>query len=157
MRAAAQWTAFCFLHASGTVVLHDDSGSFDARLILETAQRERVFQMSIVGDAYARPMIEELRRGDHDLSSLFLLGTGGAVTGDQYKDAFLELLPNVTIVDGYGSSETGGMAYGATDRDGTWPRSWPGRPDSRAASGHAVPSTRTRRRPARGAGSCPRS
>ncbi len=118
MHAAAQWTAFCCLHAGGTVVLHDDSGPFDARLILETAQRERVFQMSIVGDAYARPLVEELRRGDYDLSSLFLLGTGGAVTGEQYKDAFLELVPNVTIVDGYGASETGGMAYGATNKDG---------------------------------------
>ncbi len=116
MHAASQWTAFAGMHGGGTVVLHDDSGSFDARLILETAERERVGMMSIVGDAYARPMVEELRRRPYDLSSLRRLGVGGAATGDHLKDAFLELIPDVTITDGYGASETGGMAFGARTR-----------------------------------------
>ena len=47
-----------------TVVLHDDSRPFDVRTILETAARERVNMMTIVGDAYARPMIDELRTDD---------------------------------------------------------------------------------------------
>jgi fatty-acyl-CoA synthase len=94
-------------------VLHDDAGPFDARTILETAERERVMLMSIVGDAYAGPLIDELRRRPYDLSSLLLLGTGGATTSDHNKDALLELLPHVTIRDGYGASETGGMAFGS--------------------------------------------
>ena len=62
MHAAAQWTAFAGLHNGGTVVLHDDAAPFDARTILETVARERVHMlMSIVGDAYARPLVEELR------------------------------------------------------------------------------------------------
>ena len=69
--------------------------------------------MSIVGDAYAVPMVEELRRRPYDLSSLFILGTGGAATGEQHKEALLDLLPHVVILDGYGASETGGMAFGA--------------------------------------------
>ncbi len=116
MHAASQWTAFAGMHNGGTVVLHDDSGSFDARLILETAERERVGMMSIVGDAYARPMVEELRRRPYDLSMLRRLGVGGAATGEHLKDAFLELVPDVTITDGYGASETGGMAFGARTR-----------------------------------------
>jgi hypothetical protein len=32
--------------------------------------------MTMVGDAYAAPLVEELRRGDYDLSSLFALATG---------------------------------------------------------------------------------
>lgn len=114
MHAAAQWTAFSGLHTGAGVVLHDDSRPFDARTILEVAERERVFLMTIVGDAYARPLVEELRRRPYDLSSLAVLGTGGAFTGDQYKAAILDLLPNVTIMDGYGASETGGMAFGAS-------------------------------------------
>ncbi len=55
MHAAAQWTAFAGLHSGGTIVLHDDTASFDARTILETVARERVTFMSIVGDAFARP------------------------------------------------------------------------------------------------------
>jgi fatty-acyl-CoA synthase len=118
MHAAAQWTAFAGLHSGGTVVLHDDAAKFDARTILETIARERVNLMSIVGDAFARPLIAEMRRTPYDLSSLLTIGTGGAVTSADVKQALLELVPHLTIVDGYGASETGGMAYGATGRGG---------------------------------------
>jgi fatty-acyl-CoA synthase len=73
--------------------------------------------MSIVGDAYARPLVEELRRRTYDLSELRIIGTGGAATHDRYKEALLELIPNVIVVDGYGASETGGMAFGPRSRD----------------------------------------
>ena len=119
MHAAAQWTAFAGLHSGGTIVLHDDTASFDARTILETVARERVTFMSIVGDAFARRLIEEMRRTPYDVSSVLMIGTGGAVTSADCKQALLDLLPDVTIVDGYGASETGGMAYGATGRAGT--------------------------------------
>jgi 3-oxocholest-4-en-26-oate---CoA ligase len=118
MHAAAQWTAFAGIHGGATIVLHDDAAAFDARTILETVARERVTLMSIVGDAFARRLIEELRRRSYDLASLQTIGTGGAVTSEACKEGLLELLPHVTIVDGYGASETGGMAYGATGRAG---------------------------------------
>jgi fatty-acyl-CoA synthase len=117
MHAAAQWTAFGGLNMGATVVLHDDSQPFDARTILATAARERVSLMSIVGDAYAGPLVEELRRAPYDLGSLQTLATGGAATNERHKTALLELLPQLTIVDGYGASETGGMAFGARTRE----------------------------------------
>jgi fatty-acyl-CoA synthase len=76
--------------------------------------RERVNLVSIVGDAFARRLIEELRKRRYDLAALQRLATGGAVTSDACKQELIELLPHVTIVDGYGASETGGMAYGAS-------------------------------------------
>jgi fatty-acyl-CoA synthase len=69
-----------------------------------------------VGDAYARPLIDELRRAPRELPALRRLATGGAITTEECKAALLELLPHVTIVDGYGASETGGMMYGARTR-----------------------------------------
>jgi fatty-acyl-CoA synthase len=114
MHAAAQWTVFSGLNMGGTAVLHDDARPFDARTILETAERERVTMMTIVGDAYARPIVDELRRKEYDLSALAVLGTGGAVTSQSLKHDLLELLPHLLIRDGYGSSETGGMAYGSS-------------------------------------------
>ena len=48
--------------------------------------------MSIVGDAYARPLVEELRRGPYDLPALRMIGTGGAATSDEHKEALLELI-----------------------------------------------------------------
>jgi acyl-CoA synthetase (AMP-forming)/AMP-acid ligase II len=114
MHAAAQWTAFAALHSGGTIVLHDDAVPFDARTILETAERERVTLMTIVGDAYARPIVDELRTRRYDLTALESLGTGGAFTSPSLKHELLELVPHLTIRDGYGSSETGGMAFGAS-------------------------------------------
>jgi fatty-acyl-CoA synthase len=116
MHAAAQWTAFCGLHSGATVVLRDDSDAFDAADVLRIIERERVFLMSIVGDAYARPLVDELRAGSYDLSSLVVLGTGGAATSAHLKEALLDLIPNLMIRDGYGASETGGMAFGAETR-----------------------------------------
>ncbi len=116
MHAAAQWTAFSGIFAGGTALCHDDSGPFDAASVLATAERGRASLMSIVGDAYARPLVEALRIGRYDLSSLRLLGTGGAATGEHWKEALLELVPHLTIMDGYGASETGGMAYGPRSR-----------------------------------------
>jgi fatty-acyl-CoA synthase len=119
MHGAAQWTAFSGLHMGATIVLHDDARPFDARTILTTAAREQVNLMAIVGDAYARPLVDELRWGSYDLRALHRIGTGGAATNEQHKAALLELLPHVTIVDGYGASETGGMAFGARTRETT--------------------------------------
>src|SRR5262249_34473136 len=109
---------FSALCGGGTVVLHDDRAHFDARTILETVARERVNVMSIVGDAFARRLIDELRERDYDLGSLQMIGTGGAIPSQASENALLELLPHVTIVDGYGAAETGGMAYGARGRSG---------------------------------------
>ena len=112
MHAAAQWTAFSGLLTGAPVLLHDDSGPFDPQTILEAAERERAHLLSVVGDAHARPLVEELRRRHYDLSSLAIVGTGGAITTEPVKQALLELLPHVVVVDGYGSSESGTMAFG---------------------------------------------
>ena len=126
-------------------MLHDDSVAFDARTILETAARERVTLMTIVGDAYARPLVEELRRTDYDLSSLASIGTGGAVTSQALKEELLDLVPHLTITDGYGSSETGGMAFGLS-RKGEAVRRFAPSSGATVLSGGPHPVPRPRRR-----------
>jgi len=68
--------------------------------------------MTMVGDAYAGPLVEELRRRSYDLSSLLAIGTGGAATNPKFQRALLEAMPQITLINGYGSSETGNMAFG---------------------------------------------
>jgi fatty-acyl-CoA synthase len=116
MHGAAQWTAFSAVLNGGTVVLHDDSKRFDARTILSIAESERATVITIVGDAFARPIIEELQAGNYDLSSLGILGTGGAATNPEHKHALLELLPHILIMDGYGASETGAAGYAPSSK-----------------------------------------
>lgn len=112
MHAAGMWTAFAALLNGLPVVLYDDRTKLDVRSVWETAAREKVGMMTMVGDAYAGPLVAELRRGSYDLSSLQSIGTGGAATNPKYKHALMECLPHITIIEGYGSSETGNMGFG---------------------------------------------
>lgn len=114
MHAAGMWTAFSGLLSGQTVVLHDTKPRFDPRTVLETAEREKVGLMTMVGDAYAGPIVEELGRRPYDLSALFAIGTGGAATNAKHQQALLEYLPQITVINGFGSSETGNMGFGHT-------------------------------------------
>jgi fatty-acyl-CoA synthase len=117
MHAAGMWTAFSAIMAGTPVVMYDTGKKLDPRTVLETAQREKVGLMTMVGDAYAAPLVTELRRGSYDLSSLYAIGTGGAATNPKYQRALVELIPQVTVINGYGSSETGNMGFGHSRRD----------------------------------------
>ncbi|MBX3026115.1 acyl-CoA synthetase [bacterium] len=112
MHGAAQWSSFMILHQGGTIVLPRNTRALDADDIWRTIEREKVGTLSIVGDAFARPLLDQLDKGSYDLSSLTILGSGGAILSPPFKQAFLDRLQNLMIFDGFGSSETG--AQGAT-------------------------------------------
>jgi fatty-acyl-CoA synthase len=116
MHAAGLWTVFSGALAGLPVVLYDDRTKFDPPAVWQTAEREKVGLMTMVGDAYAAPLIEELNRSDYELSSLYAIGTGGAATNPKHVGALLEKLPQLTIINGYGSSETGNMGFGHNQR-----------------------------------------
>jgi fatty-acyl-CoA synthase len=75
--------------------------------------REQVSFLLIVGDGFARPLLDELEHPSddksYDLSSLTVLLSGGAALSANMKDEFLAHLPTLMIVDGLGSSEAGGQ------------------------------------------------
>jgi fatty-acyl-CoA synthase len=112
MHAAGLWTAFAAIMNGLPVILYDTGNRLDPRLVWETAEREKVGMMTFVGDAYAAPLVDELQRGSYDLSSLYAIGTGGAATNPKYQRALLASLPQITLINGYGSSETGNMGFG---------------------------------------------
>jgi acyl-CoA synthetase (AMP-forming)/AMP-acid ligase II len=117
MHAAGMWTAFAAVLAGTPVVLYDTSNKLDPRSVWETAEREKVGMMTMVGDAYAAPLVAELQRGHYDLSSLYAIGTGGAATNAKYQRALLDSLPQLTLINGFGSSETGNMGFGHSRAD----------------------------------------
>jgi fatty-acyl-CoA synthase len=137
MHAAGMWTAFSAVLNGQTVVLHDTSRSSTRRTCWDRGAREGRPDDD-GGDAYAGPIVEELGRRRYDLSALFAIGTGGAGTSVKNQQGLLEHLPNITVINGYGSSETGNMGFGHNQRgkhtdtfvfrDGAWcwPRTTPG-------------------------------
>ena len=62
-----------------------------------------------MGDAFGRPLADELARRERDLSSLRNVITGGAIMTAKLKAELLAALPRITIIDSAGSSETGGQ------------------------------------------------
>jgi fatty-acyl-CoA synthase len=110
MHGASQWVVFNMWHVGGTVIVQSNPQHLDADDIWSTIERERVNALTIVGDAYARPLLDQLGRKDYDLSSLKLFTSGGAILTAAAKDEVLARLPDVRILDALGSSESGAQA-----------------------------------------------
>ncbi len=117
MHGAAHWMAFTNFHAGHSIVIQDEVRRVDPGDVLRTAERERVNALLIVGDAFGRPLVDQLVRGRYELSGLRALITGGAPLSAALKRDFLERLPGLTIVDAIGSSETGGQGQNVSTRE----------------------------------------
>lgn len=109
MHGAAQMGTFLTWWMGGTAVY---VRRFDAAEVWATVQRERVATMNITGDAMARPLAEELERGSYDVSSLVAFSSTGAILSGAVRDRLRELLPDVLILDSFGSTESGYTASG---------------------------------------------
>ena len=113
MHGAAIWAALGAILSGLTLVL-DPVRSFDACAIWDRVEREGANMVQIVGDAMAIPLRDALRDnpGRWNLGHVVNLGSGGAVFSETVKADIRSLLPNASITDGMGSSETGvsGMA-----------------------------------------------
>ncbi len=117
MHGAAHWVVFNMWHVGGTVVVQSDPLRLDPADIWSTIERERVTALTLVGDAFARPLLEELRRRDYDLASLRLVTSGGAILTAATKQELLDRLPKVKILDALGSSESGQQAAQVSTRE----------------------------------------
>lgn len=109
MHGAAQMTTFLTWWQGGTVVYNR---RFDAAEVLRTVERERVVSLGITGDAMARPLVDEIAAGSHDLSSLAAVSSTGAILSGSVRDRLSSLLPDVRVIDSFGSTESGYTAAG---------------------------------------------
>lgn len=119
MHGAAHWNALSCWLAGGTVVIQPETDHFDAADVLDTVAAESVNSLLIVGDAFARPLLDELDRTERDLSSLRFLMTGGAVLSPSTKQRLVAAVPGLRIVDILGSSETGRHGLSSASDQGT--------------------------------------
>jgi acyl-CoA synthetase (AMP-forming)/AMP-acid ligase II len=118
MHGAALWVSIVTVMAGNTLVLTAQR-KMDAHEIWRIVEREKVMTVTIVGDAMARPLMDALEdeSTSYDISSLFLLGSGGAMLSPAMKERMAAALPNVIVADSIGASETGyqGTFAGADD------------------------------------------
>jgi len=119
MHGAGQWTAFNAFHRGGTVVLPDESRRLDAHGIWRTIAEHRAEQLTIVGDAFAQPLIAAQREGKYDLSSLRIVVSTAAVLSKAVREELLSVLPEgVMILESIGGSELGLQAMGYDTESG---------------------------------------
>ncbi|MEN8162126.1 MAG: AMP-binding protein, partial [Myxococcota bacterium] len=110
MHGAAHWAAFTMWHTGGTVVVPPHPRHLDPADIWSTVERERITAMTIVGDAFAKPLLAGLREGSFDVSSVRTVSSGGAILSASVKNELLAALPEARILDVLGSSESGHQA-----------------------------------------------
>jgi fatty-acyl-CoA synthase len=117
MHGAGHWIAFTAFNGGHTCIVQDEVQRLDPADIWRVCERERVDFLQIVGDAFGRPLLDELETGQYDLSALKILLSGGAPLNASLKAQFLERLPQLNVVDGLGSSETGGQGSHVSNRE----------------------------------------
>jgi fatty-acyl-CoA synthase len=110
MHGTGWFTANIYLTQAGSVVTLVDR-HMDWIELLDTIEREAVGALTIVGDAFAKPMLAALdaRPGHWDLSSLLLISSSGVMWSESSKQGLLGHNPNMFLVDSFSSSEAIGM------------------------------------------------
>ena len=107
-------------HTHGGLVSTLSSRTFDPRELWEMVEKCKITMLTIVGDAFARPMIEELENSfandtAWDITSLRLVMSSGVMFSAPLKERLLDL-HSCTILDALGSSEGTGMGKQVTSR-----------------------------------------
>ena len=85
--------------------------TFDAVELLDTIEREGVNVMSMVGDAFGKPILRALdaEPGRWNLSSLIGITSSGVMWSKEVKEGLLRHHPNMLLLDAFSSSEALGM------------------------------------------------
>lgn len=119
MHGACWWYA-CIQLLAGNAVILSPARSLIGEDVWAVIEQEKVNSISIVGDAMAIPLLDCLvaNEGRWDLSSVFSVGSGGAVFSESKQEAFRQHFPNVFITNSFGSSESGNMGMDGGGRKG---------------------------------------
>lgn len=118
MHASGLYAAITTLCNGGHVVVTDNSGPFDAAQHWALVDKYRVDAISLVGDTFARPMLDALDQGGIDGSSVKLIGSSGVMWSREVKLGLLKHLPQATLYDALGSSEAMGLGSSIMTAEG---------------------------------------
>ena len=118
MHGTGLFNAISTLIVGGSVTTMEN-WHFDPGELLDAIERHRINSVSIVGDAFAKPILRALD-GDPDrwdISSLRVIVSSGVMWSKASKDGLLRHNPRLILVDALGSSEAIGMATNTTTSD----------------------------------------
>jgi acyl-coenzyme A synthetase/AMP-(fatty) acid ligase len=115
MHGTGAFNAMWNLVLAGSIVTMEGR-HFDPVELLDTVQRERVNSMSIVGDAFAKPILRALDAEPDrwDFSSMRVIISSGVMWSAATKAGLLRHNDRLIMIDSLGSSEAIGMANDTT-------------------------------------------
>ncbi len=110
MHGTGVWIGAMMPHLGGACVVTLTSRSLDPAELLGVIQREQATMITIVGDAFSKPLLRELDRASaagtpYDLSSLKAVISSGVMWTVEVKEQLLEWIPQAMLVDAAGSTE----------------------------------------------------
>ncbi|MHB8263713.1 MAG: acyl-CoA synthetase [Acidimicrobiales bacterium] len=110
MHGTGAFTALGMLAQAGSVITLQ-SRSFDSAELLDTVTSRKVNVLSIVGDAFAKPILQALEAEPerYDITSLLAIISSGVMWSEHTKQALLKYHPNMILLDAFSSSEAIGM------------------------------------------------
>ncbi len=110
MHGTGWFTANIYLTQAGSVVTLQDR-KLNVIELLDTIEKRRVGAMTIVGDAFAKPIVNVLdaEPGRWDLTSLVIVSSSGVMWSEPVKEAMLRHHPGMFLIDAFSSSEAIGM------------------------------------------------
>ncbi|MFZ4721269.1 MAG: AMP-binding protein, partial [Ilumatobacteraceae bacterium] len=110
MHGTGVWLGAMIPQLAGAEIVTLESRSLDADEILSTVQREGVTNMTIVGDAFSRPIIKAIDDAaasgtPYDTSSLKMIISSGVMWTAEVKEQVLDRIEQAILLDAIGSSE----------------------------------------------------
>ena len=119
MHGTGMFTMLTTWSLGGAIVLLP-SRKYDPEELLDVIERERVTALTIVGDAFAKPMLRALDEhpGRWDIRHLFAVVSSGVMWSEQTKQGLLRHHPNMLLADAFSSSEALGMGQSVSSGDG---------------------------------------
>jgi fatty-acyl-CoA synthase len=110
MHGTGMFTAIETLSEGGRVVLLEER-TYDPHQLAATIARDGVNVAVIVGDPFARPLLEAVSEDTerYNLSSLIAMMSSGAMWSEEVKKGLLAIHPTMMLIDAFSSSEALGM------------------------------------------------
>lgn len=110
MHGTGLFFALNALNNGNRLIIQDNVKHLDAENLLQLIEKEDVTTISVVGDAFCRPLIEAMTHTSADISSLRFIVNGGAAISQNVREKIFEIAPNLKIADNLGASESGPQA-----------------------------------------------
>jgi 3-oxocholest-4-en-26-oate---CoA ligase len=118
MHGTGLFSAITALTKGGTVVVTYNH-HFNPEECIAAVDRHKCGAIIIVGDAFARPLLDTLRatKGKYDVGHVRGMTSSGMMWSPEVKSGLLEFMPDAVLADSFGASEGTGLGLSLVSKD----------------------------------------